>query len=239
MNKFLRNNLFARILSIFLALILWLFVAGDNITRTTPVQKIIQGVPLQVENLGHGLVVQEIPATVNVTLEGLTDVFEGLTAHELEAYVDLADRSAGQQRVKVRGKPPRGLTLIAFSPEQVEVVLEAEITTSLPVEIEIEGIPAAGWQIGHFESEPVEVTLQTPQSIFDSIEQVLVTVNVTGARNTYRKEVEPVFLDRQGQEIEGLLVHPETVTVSVVLTKEEVDEATDEDDMPGGNGAGS
>ncbi len=226
----MRNNLFARILSIFLALILWLFVAGDNITRTTPVQKIIQGVPLQVENLSDGLVVQEIPATVNVTLEGLTGVFEGLTAHELEAYIDLTDRTAGRQRVKVRGKPPRGLTLIAYSPEQVEVVLEAQITISLPVEIDLEGVPATDWEIGHYWCNPARVMVQAPRSVLETVKRAVVSVNISGARNIFYQEMEPLFLDEKGQEVTGLELKPEIVAVTVNLVQKEVEENAGEND---------
>jgi len=41
MEKFLRRLNLNLILAVFLAVVLWLFVTGDNITRTTPVRKII------------------------------------------------------------------------------------------------------------------------------------------------------------------------------------------------------
>jgi YbbR domain-containing protein len=40
MEKFLRSNNFARILAFFLAVIMWLFVSGDNLTRTTPTEPV-------------------------------------------------------------------------------------------------------------------------------------------------------------------------------------------------------
>lgn len=232
MNKFLRSALFARILAVFLALILWLFVAGDNITRTTPTRKVFQGVPLQVENLGNNLVVKEIPATVDITLEGLAAAFDGLMVSELEAYLDLTDRSAGRQQVKVRGKPPRGLTLIAFSPEQVSVVIEPVVLESLPVEIEIDGTPAAEWKVSQFQASPGQVAVRAPQSVFELVSRVVVRVNVTGAQGTHRQDVAPVILDAQGLEITGPQVQPEKVAVTVVLVKEE----EKKENEPGGSG---
>jgi len=36
MDKVLRSNKFALFIAVFLAIILWLFVTGDKITRSTP-----------------------------------------------------------------------------------------------------------------------------------------------------------------------------------------------------------
>ena len=57
MEKFLRSNMFARILALFMAIALWLFVMGDNITRNTPSRTVMKDVPLNYGNLEHGLVV--------------------------------------------------------------------------------------------------------------------------------------------------------------------------------------
>ncbi|HHX86689.1 MAG TPA: hypothetical protein GX693_00765, partial [Firmicutes bacterium] len=137
--KLFKGNNPARILSVSLAIILWLFVSGDNLTRTTPIRKVIQGVPLQFENLDEGCTVTEIPAAVDITLEGVSGAFDGLTIEELEAYIDLSEKPAGKYQVKVRGKPPRGLTLIAFYPETVEVVIEELLNDNFKVEIQQEG----------------------------------------------------------------------------------------------------
>lgn len=70
MEKFLRSNYLARALAVFLAIALWLFVTGDNITRNTPSRTVMKDVPLNYENLEPGLVVTSELGTVDVTLEG-------------------------------------------------------------------------------------------------------------------------------------------------------------------------
>ncbi|NLA11911.1 MAG: hypothetical protein GX883_07295, partial [Firmicutes bacterium] len=124
MDKFLSRFNLNLLLAAFLAVILWLFVTGDDITRSTAVRKIIQEVPLSYENLDPGLTVVKMPQTVDMTLEGLPGTFDELAESELEAYLDLTEVEAGTHQVQVRGKAPRGLILISVAPRQVEVSIE-------------------------------------------------------------------------------------------------------------------
>ena len=178
--------------------------------------------PLQVENLNDGCIVTEIPPTVDITLEGVSGVFDGLTVNELEAYIDLSEKDAGKYRVKVRGKPPRGLTVIAFYPETVEVIIEELICDNLKVEIEHEGKPARGWEVLHLgQCDPDEVVVEAPRTLFEAIGKIVVRVDLKGARELYRQELEPVVLDREGNEMLGVEVLPGKVEVTVTLNREE------------------
>ncbi len=220
--KLLKGNNPARILSVFLAIILWLFVTGDNLTRTTPIRKVIKEVPLQFENLEEGYAVTEIPATVDITLEGISGAFDGLTVGELESYIDLSEKIAGKYQVKVRGKPPRGLTLIAFYPEVVEVVIEELISDNFKVEIQLEGKPARGWNVllpG--QCLPEQVTVEAPRTLFETIGKVEVKADLSGAQGIYQKELVPLVLDREGKELLGVEVLPGKVEATIIFTREE------------------
>ncbi len=220
--KFLRGNYPARILAVFLAIILWLFVTGDNLTRTTPIRKVIQGVPLQIENLDDGYMVTEVPATVDITLEGVSGAFDGLTVNELESYIDLSEKFAGKYQVKVRGKPPRGLTVVAFYPEAVEVTIEELINDNFKVEIQQEGKPIRGWEaLLPGKCLPEQVTVEAPRTVFDHIDQIVVKADLNGAQGVYRQELVPVALDREGNMLPGVEVLPGKIGVTIVLVKEE------------------
>ncbi len=219
MEKFLRSNMFARILALFMAIALWLFVMGDNITRTTPVRKEIQGVPLNVENLEDGLVVTDAPASVSVILEGLPAAFEGLTVDELEAYVDLAEKGPGNHRLRVRGKPPRGLSLITFSPEQVNITLEALNSAVFQVAVDFYGEPAQGWTRKTFSLDPASVRVEAPQSTFELIEQVVLRIDQSGLSGQTRRQATPVAVDSQGEELPGVTLIPGEITITINLER--------------------
>lgn len=221
MEKFLRSNMFARGLALFLSIALWLFVMGDNITRTTPSRKEYQGVPLTVDNLEAGLVITDMPATVSITLEGLPDAFDGLTVDELEAYIDLDDKGTGLHKLRVRGKPPRGLSLVSFSPEEVDISIEILASAVYQVFVDIFGDPAEGWTRKSFSIDPMHVRVEAPQPVFDQVDRIVLSVDQNGIRDQYRQELTPVAVNSAGEEVVGVTLIPNRITVIINLVPKE------------------
>jgi YbbR domain-containing protein len=213
MEKFLRSNNFARFIAIFLAIILWLFVTGDKITRSTPSRKVWQDVPLRIENLNQDYVVTDIPASVDITLEGLPEAFEDLPIQEIDAFVDLTGKDPGNHLVRVQGRPPRGLNLIMLEPEQVRVTIEAYYSADFTVEIDIIGEPAPGWSLSAYTVDPEEVLVGAPESIFDKIDRLYLLIDITGMRLIENIELSTVAYDEEGNRINGLVVDPNLISV--------------------------
>ena len=230
MEKFFRSNNFARILAILLAIILWLFVTGDKITRTTPARKTWQDVPLRVENLSPDYVVTEIPTSVNLTLEGLPEDFEDITMQELDAFVDLSDKEPGKHLVRVQGRSPRGVSLISVEPEQVRVTIEEHLSDDFPVTVDFIGDPAEGWELSDYTVEPEEVFIGAPESTFEEIDIVNVLVDISGMRLVDRLDVEPIVRDAEGLSLNGnVLVDPEEITIRIEFERVEEPEEEEED----------
>lgn len=213
MERLMRSNILARTLALLLAVVLWLFVTGDKITRTTPSRMEWQDVPLRIENLATDHIVTEIPNSVNLTLEGLTEDFADLTMQEMDVFVDLAGMDSGSHLVRVQGRPPRGMSLIALEPERVRVTIETYHSSSFPVDLELIGEPADDWALLEESLEPEEVLIGAPQSIFQDIEIVSVMVDMTGMRVIERLDLRPVAYDGEGNPIGGLMIDPATVNV--------------------------
>lgn len=235
MEKFLRSNNFARILAFSLAIILWLYVHGDEFIRTTPDQETFEDVPLQVENLNQDYILTEIPATVDLTLEGLPENFEDLATQEIEAFVDLTDKEPGIHLVRVQGRPPRGLSLVSLEPDQVRVEIEEYITGEFPLEIDIVGEPAENWELIEYTIEPEEVFVGAPQSIFDQIEKVVVGIDIAGMRFFDRINTEPVAFDEDEMPIyDDILIDPEQVTVRLDFERLDEPEPEESEEEDGG-----
>ncbi len=213
MEKILRSNKFALIIAIFLALILWLFVTGDKITRSTPSRKVWQDVPLRIENLNQDYVITEIAATVNITLEGLPDAFEDLPLQEIDAFVDLTGKEPGNHLIRVQVRIPSGLSLIMIEPEQVRVAVEAYYSADFTVEIDIIGEPASGWSLADYSVIPEEVLVGAPESIFEKIDRIYLLIDITGMRLIENIELSTVAYDEDGNRVEGLVVDPSLITV--------------------------
>ncbi len=230
MEKFLRSNNFARILAIFMAVILWLFVTGDKITRTTPARQVWQDVPLRVENLDPDYVVTDMPSSVDLTLEGLPENFEDLTIQELDAFVDFSGKEPGSHLVRVQGRSPRGLSVVSYEPEQVRVVIEEYLSDNFTVEIDLFGEPAEGWRLVEYSFEPEEVMVGAPASKFEQVARVMAIIDLSGMKYVERVEPELNAYDEEETPVTNLLIDPETVTVRLEFEREEEPEEEDEED---------
>lgn len=224
MNRFLRNLNLNLLIAAFLAIVLWLFVTGDDITRTTTVRKIVQGVPLSYENLEPGLAVVKMPQTVDMTLDGLPGAFDVLEESELEAYLDLTAVRAGTQQVQVRGKVPRDLLLVSLAPQQVEVTIEKLKSKRFAVEVQFQGRPAAGWTKQKHSCHPGHLELEAVTSLLNKVSRVVVYVELDDKRESFQVEVAPLLLDDSGTELGGVVVSPPKVTVAVELEEMEAAE---------------
>ncbi|MGM0653108.1 MAG: CdaR family protein [Bacillota bacterium] len=219
MEKFFRSNKFVMVVAVFIAVILWLFVTGDKIARTTPQREIWRDVPLQVKNLSEDYVVVEIIDTVDVTLEGLADDFEGLTMQEIEVYVDLDDKGSGNHLARVHGNVPSGLSIVMIEPEQVRVALEAYYSDDFEIEVNVVGEPAEGWELDEYTPIPEEVLIGAPESIFEQIDRVVTLVDISGMRLIESVELSPVAYDIDGNRVNELVMDPSLVIIRLEFSR--------------------
>lgn len=213
MEKFLRSNLFVQALAVFMAVILWLFVTGDKITRTTPQREVWRDVPLVVENLNPDYIVIDMPASVDVTLEGLPDDFTDLTLQEIEAFVDLSGKGSGNHLVRVEGRPPRGLDLVMLEPEQVRVSLEAYLSDDFEIEVNLIGEPADGWELSDYDVIPEVVLVGAPETVFERVDRLVLVIDISGMRLIESVELSPIAYDEEGNRINNLVMDPSLITV--------------------------
>ncbi|MBW6462764.1 MAG: YbbR-like domain-containing protein [Dethiobacteria bacterium] len=212
MEKFLRSNNLARVIAILLALILWLFVTGDKITRTTPT-RITFEVPLQVEGLAQDHIITDMQSTVDIMLEGLPEYFVDLTLEEIYVFVDLNGLDAGNHLIRVQDRPPRGLGTVLLEPEQVRVSIESYISEDFELEIELIGEAADGWNLTEYSLEPDTVFIGAPESVFEKVARMVLLIDITGMRLIESIELTPVAYDEEGNRVNGLVIDPSLITV--------------------------
>lgn len=213
MDRLLDNDLAAKLVSVLLAVILWLQVARD----VPETQRSIPGVPVQVRGLPPGLEAVEIsPATVTVVARGRGRFFSDLTEEDFVAQVDLSGARAGRGAYRVdRVTVPKGVTLVGFAPEEVTVTLEPVVEKEVPVRVRLEGEPAGGFEAGKPEVVPATVVVRGRASLVAALGEAEVTVPLAGARETVALR-RPVYLfDARGRPLAGARVTPEEVAVSV------------------------
>lgn len=213
MDRLLENDLAVKLVSVLLALILWLQVA-----RAVPeTQRSLAGVPVQLRNAPPGLeAVAVSPAVVTVTIRGRGRAFAALTESDLVAQVDLAGARAGRFSYRVdRVTVPRGVTLVGVAPEEVQVTLEAVAEREVPVRLRVTGRPAAGYEAGEATVVPERVLVRGRESLVAAVAAAEVTVSVADAAGTVSGRQAVALRDGQGRPVTGVGVFPAEVAVTV------------------------
>src|SRR5262245_41110535 len=179
------EDLRLKLLSLAIAVVLWLLVTGQNqpVTAHVNVQlNFIRPPALEISN--------DPPRTVDVMLTGSRNKLDDLTALDLVATVDISDQHAGERVLRLADKAqislPQGVKVDGFQPSAIPIRLEQIIERQIPIEPKLEGKPADGYQVYVVRPNKGAVLVRGPESRVNSLQKVLTeSIWVTGRRETF------------------------------------------------------
>ncbi|HHX76764.1 MAG TPA: hypothetical protein GX697_00215 [Firmicutes bacterium] len=216
--KLFYNPLFLKILSFFMALILWVFVNTD-LSNQTQIEgsRTFYNIPITLQNLENGLVVTNNPGNVDVVIRGSGNTLNVMMPQDLTVFVDLKGLRPGTHTVRLAGTSPRGTRIVNFNPRQVVVEIDEVISLQLPVEVEITGEPEEGMVVGVPEVTPPGVFAQGPRKNVQKIARVSITVDVSGAAADIEHIASLKAYNNNNEPATGVSLTPETVEVLVPI----------------------
>jgi hypothetical protein len=172
-----------KLVSIVLAALLWLVVAGEQI-----VERALR-IPLEYVNLPAALeLVGEPPTVVDVRVRGSSGALSRIAPGELVALVDVRAARPGLRLFHMSGsdvRAPFGVEVVQVTPSNLSMTFEPSASKVVPITPTVEGQPAAGLAIGTVTIEPSTVTVVGPASVIEMVtEAVSEPVSVAGATRT-------------------------------------------------------
>ena len=218
--QWLATNIRTFLLAFVLGVSVWL----SAVTGADPdLQQVYPGsVPLEVIGQDPSLILtSEIPSTIQVVLRAPRSVWEDLNAQEslVTSVLDISGLSAGEhtQTIQLRiGTRP--VQVVRKTPETVTFTLEALSNQTLPVEIELTGQPAVGFQAGEPVVEPIQIAISGPESIVRQAASARGLVNLDDARENIDEEFEIQILDDNDAVLNGVTINPQSVNVTVPVS---------------------
>lgn len=214
--RWLFRNLSSLLLALALAVVVWFSAetaANPNIEST-------RSVPLEIDGLDPNmLVVGNPPAQVRVTLRAPSSVMNSLDSVDgsISAWVDVSGLEAGTYELEVKAKASEiygPVRISQITPQFVTLTLEPLITRSIPVDLEISGEPAIGYQKGIPNHTPTSVTVSGAASLADRVTNALVTLDISEADETIDVDIPILALDANGEPVEGVLINPKEISVT-------------------------
>jgi len=204
------RNMSLRILSVLLALLLWVYATNEQ----NPVHNQILSINLTQRGLPENMVVSnDIPRVVSVRVQGTRGQVTALTPSDFEAVLDLSKVTEGEQYLPVKVNAPQGVQITQVTPGRVNAVVEDIVEQQINLKATLKGSPAKGYTAMDPVVLPAAVTVRGPRSKVAAISQVNLTVDVESAAAQVEKTL-PVIVDQS-----GVTVNPKTVKVTVPITQ--------------------
>jgi YbbR domain-containing protein len=184
----LLRNVGLKFLSICIAVLLWLVVAGDRV-----VERALR-VPVEFQNLPTGLeIVGDPPETVDVRLRGPSVALGQLGPGDTSAVLDLRNARPGRRLFHLTTghvNVPYGIEVVQVTPATLPIGFESAAVRVVRVRASIEGRPAAGHEVGTVTVEPATVEIIGPESALRGLDEAMTEpVPVTNAMRPVREVV--------------------------------------------------
>jgi YbbR domain-containing protein len=182
------RNLGLKILSTLVAGLLWLIVAGERV-----VERVMRA-PVEFQNLPAGLeLVGNPPDTVEVRLRGSSGALSRLVAGDMSAVIDLATARPGRRLFHItqgQVNVPYGIEIVQVGPSTLTMEFEMSGIRLVPVEPDLDGHPADGYEVTSVKSEPESVEVAGPETALKRLQAAITEpVSVSDQTRTVREVV--------------------------------------------------
>ena len=192
------EHLALRLLSLFLAVVLW-FLATERPQQTIGSDQRLVELEARVTGVDEGLEVTSGPGTVEATLEG-SRLLLAFQAADVRAFVELSGLGPGRHQVPVRVEAPPGVTVRRVLPQEVSVTLEERVRRTVPVRVAVQGVPPEA-QVRVAAVEPSSMEVYGAASAVERVAYILAQVAYDAAGS---REVPAVAVAADGSAVEGV-----------------------------------
>ncbi len=165
------HNFGIKLLSLALAVGLWLAVTRD------PVTEVAVEVPIEFRNIPENLEIntESIPRA-EIRVRGPQRVVRRLQPADIYAEMELGEMKPGERTFDLTAQQvhhPRELEVVQVIPNQFHLTFDTRLTRQVPVRPRAFGNFAAGYEIVRVESSPSTITISGPRQRVEAVEAAI------------------------------------------------------------------
>ncbi len=146
-----------RLISIFLATVLWYFITGEDKVDLTI------SVPVEIINLPSNMVIaNKYKKDIQVTLRGPRSIIKDLPKQHITRSIDLSKINPGTLSVRNTLKSinfPNGINVLRVQPTNISLEIDELSQKKLPIEAIVSGKPATGYELENIQLVPDHITV--------------------------------------------------------------------------------
>jgi len=185
-NKIFNTNMFARVISVLLAFIIWFYVMS---TDNPSYNKTFADITIEIDDsYTEFSTYTPYEYKVDITLEGRKGDINAITLNDITAYVDTSTITAsGRYTLDVQIDVPNNIAVTEQSLNTITVFFDNKSSTVVPVVPELVSyVLEDGYEIDKsaIELDITSVEVSGPQSILDTIDRAQVNLTLGNVKNS-------------------------------------------------------
>ncbi len=215
---FLSRNATPKIISIIVALVMWLYVMGEV---NPEIIKEFTGMKVQLLNVEtlreSGLtVIEQDDYTVNVKINGRRNDVYTIRPQDITISADLRGFQKGVNSVPLKVSAPASIKYDIY-PNELKIILDEIVKQQKPVEIVTVGVPPIGFDPAEAEVALKEIIVEGPESFVKKVEKVIGEVNFEDKTDDFTGKVPLKAVDGEGKAVNGVELKTKYVDVNLPL----------------------
>jgi YbbR domain-containing protein len=215
------KNLPTLLTALVFAITVWVF----SVNQSDPTETRTYPQPINLEILGldsNLIIVNDITEQVSLTLRAPRSILDQLENDRnlINVTLDLSGYEAGVHtltpQVNIGLSPAE---VVRFNPATIFVKLDALVSQNFPIQIITIGNPAIGFETQTPELSQESVMISGPQSVVDSVEEVIAEVSIVDASEDIQRTVDVVAYNTEGNSLNGLTISPGSIEVTIPINQ--------------------
>jgi YbbR domain-containing protein len=180
LRRYVFHNLGLKLISLGLAVGLWLAVARD------PVAEVAVEVAIEFHNIPPNLEIssENIPRA-QIRLRGPERVIRRLQPSDVYAEIEVSGLKPGERTFDLTTQQihePSDLEVVQVVPSQLHLLFDTRLTRQIPVQPRVVGTFASGYGIERVVVEPATITISGPKKHVEAVESAITDpMDVSGA----------------------------------------------------------
>lgn len=216
------------VLALVIAAFLWGVAHGSaSIEQPFDIPVVLQGIPDDLVSTGLST------DAINIRVQGTRAALRNVEPQKLEYAIDVSGAKPGVADFEVvisRVELPRGASIVARSPAEIEVTFERRGSKSVRVRVDATGEPAAGYRVAGIDVEPPRVRITGARRAVQRVTEIATEpIDLTGLSAPDEREV------RLSSASSHVWVEEETSVKVQIRIEAEGDGEADEGEKPAGN----
>ncbi len=214
--KSFTNNSTAKLVSIGVALVLWIVVASSQGT----LGKLPGKITIKAINVADEMVAVYDQKDVEVQILADPQIWEELSVSSFAAYVDLAGLGEGTYELDVQvSTTVKDVQIVTKTPNKILVSIEKLVLKDVSINTKIEGSAGEGLVAGNIELVPSVVSVSGPESIVENITEATAPILLNGEEEDYEQIITLVAYSDNGEVIDNITFNPDQVLAKVSIVK--------------------